>query len=154
MSRTTESGRIGCAAGEIWYDDGPRGSWRLPVSDLALLGEYTTARGPFVDDYFFVFAHRDGTLLEASFYAADRDRALADLGTVLGVRLQPGLCNSTEWKSRILWPPGLAGSSLFELRPVEEPGAWARLREALWGARQEVVVSPEVERFLAEAHPR
>jgi hypothetical protein len=112
-----ESGKLVVTAEALWCDGGPDGSWRLPVSDIAVVGEYTNANGPWIDDYYLVFVHRDRTCFEASFYASGRDRALDDLGVALGgADLSPGLCNSAEWKTRVLWPSQLADSPLWVLK--------------------------------------
>lgn len=112
---THESGELSCTGALLRCEGGPTGSWEVHVADIAVIGEYTTNDGPWLDDYFFVFVERDGTVREASFYADGRDRALAALEDALGERLAPGLSGTSEWRSRVLWPPRLADSELFSL---------------------------------------
>src|SRR5688500_1399372 len=68
--------------------------------------------GP-ADDYFFCFATGPAMWREASFYAEGRDEFLRALGAKLGAPLEAGLCNSTDFASRVLWPPSLAGQPMF-----------------------------------------
>jgi hypothetical protein len=44
-----------------------------------------------------------------SFYADGREEILANVGERLGSPIELRLANSTDWKSRVLWPPELAG---------------------------------------------
>jgi len=57
-----------------------RQNWKLPMSAIRLIGEYTNSDGPYLDDYFFVFVLADGTWRQASFYAEGRDGFLSALG--------------------------------------------------------------------------
>lgn len=111
------SGKITFAAGKIEYRSGIHG-WSLPSTEVRLIGEYTNENGPWLDDYFLVFlASSDGAWNQASFYATGRDEVLAELGQVLGTKLDLGLCNSANFKSRIIWPPNLAGKKFVEAVP-------------------------------------
>jgi hypothetical protein len=87
--------------------------WRIAISDLVCIVEYTTARGPWADDYFLVFATKSGLYHEASFYSIGRDATLDALRESLGCSVKLGLVQSTEFASRVLWPPSLEGHPLF-----------------------------------------
>jgi hypothetical protein len=95
--------------------------WRLPIAEVRVIGEFTNQSGPSLDDYFFVFVTKETTDWHcASFYAEGREKFLHELGVKLGHKLKCGLCNSTDFKSRVLWPPNLEGQPLFEFVP-EKP---------------------------------
>ncbi len=138
MSEKNTSGEIALVDGAITYRVAGDG-WTVNVTDVRLIGEYTTANGPCVDDYFFVFltAPENGWH-QASFYAQGRDKFLADLSAALGSRIETGLCNSADWKTRILWPSTVAGEPLA--RTVPKPTRWGRLWKRINGT-QEVVLS-------------
>jgi len=116
-----QSGQITLEGDIIVYALSEREAWRVPVADVRVIGEFTTANGPFVDDYFFVFIARDQSF-EASFYAEGRDTLLAELGHRLCHELQAGLCHSTSLASRVLWPARFEGHPLFDFLP-EEPAS-------------------------------
>jgi hypothetical protein len=98
-----ESGRLALDDGVLAYHW--RGlAWELPICRLVAVGEYTNGNGPWVDDYFFVFVEAGGTYRQASFYAVDSSETLARLASVLKADLGAGLCDSTEWKTRVMWP--------------------------------------------------
>ena len=85
-------------------------TWDIAIADIAVIGEYTNQNGPFSDDYFLAFIGRGSTeWYEASFYARGRDDALKGLASQLGTNLVCELCNSTDFRSRVMWPPALAG---------------------------------------------
>lgn len=122
-----ESGRIWVDGNFIRYQSKVYGEWDLPVADLRILGEATNQNGPFADDYFFCFATGPGRWLEASFYADGRDEFLRALGTELGASLETGLCNSTDFASRVLWPLPLAGQPMFHYEDVPPKSLAGRL---------------------------
>lgn len=121
------SGELKCANGLLSYKaEGI--SWDLKILDIRLVGEYTTADGPYLDDYFFVFLTAlEGGWYEASFYARGRDEVLPALGLALGAPIETGLCNSAQYKTRIMWPPKWKGQELMEVLPPKEQGLLARL---------------------------
>jgi hypothetical protein len=121
------SGELRCVDGLLSYKaEGV--SWNLKISDIRLVGEYTTANGPHIDDCFFVFLGAfEGGWHEASFYARGRDEVLPALGASLGAPIETGLCNSTHYKTRIIWPPRWRGQELMEVLPPKKKGLLARL---------------------------
>lgn len=119
------SGEISFVDGSVVYKS-KLTDWTVPLATVRLIGEYTTANGPHIDDYFFVFmtAPEDGWH-EASFYAKGRDETLARIAQQLGTPIEPGLCNSTHYTTRILWPPQVKGEPL--MRIVAKPTKWRRI---------------------------
>jgi hypothetical protein len=93
--------------------------WRIPVSAIAIVGEYTTSEGPYVDDYFIVLvAWPDNCDCLISFYADGRDTLLEGLGARIGASLKCALCNSATLRSRCIWPSVLANAPLFRFTPT------------------------------------
>lgn len=101
-------------------------NWALPVNSVKVIGEYTL--NTWGDDYFFVFITQDGSCWHASFYADGMDEALGALSERLGSTLRPGLCNSVDWQSKILYPTHLEGRNVFEVIPHKASG----LLNELW----------------------
>ncbi|MDQ6635508.1 MAG: hypothetical protein M3Z10_12235 [Gemmatimonadota bacterium] len=135
--------------GAVQYIRERGGGWELAASDIALVGEYTTADGPFIDDYFFAFVRNDGAVFQASFYAAGGNATLDALGAALGGRITAGLCNSATWRSRVIWPAALEGLPLFELRERTDGSIWHRLQRVMGMGATDAVLTVEVERYLA-----
>lgn len=117
-----ESGRIQLDGDIIRYRSAAYGDWDLPRSDVRIIGESTNQNGPFADDYFLCFATGPERWLEASFYAEGRDDFLRELGATLGSPLETGLCHSTDFASRVLWPPALAGQPMFRFEEMPPKG--------------------------------
>lgn len=92
------------------------GDWSVPITDVRLIAEYRNSDGPHIDDYFFVFltAPEDGWH-DASFHAKGRDEALATVSKGIGAPLECQLFDSTQYKSRIMWPPHLKDQELMEV---------------------------------------
>jgi hypothetical protein len=71
-----------------------------------------------------------GGWFQASRCALGADEALAALGLRLGGAIVPGLDAAVTGASRVLWPPGLAGTRLFEFG-TGRPWLCAQLLERL-----------------------
>jgi hypothetical protein len=88
-----------------------------------------------MDDYFVVFVYLNSgkvLLREISFY--ENGIALIDgLKTRLGADMDFGLCVSTDWTSRILWPPSLAGQPYFRFDPVQPSTVLDKLKGRVFG---------------------
>ncbi len=127
MSNDTLSGQIWIEERIIHYELS-NGGWQLPISAIKVIGEHTDDHGPHVDDYFFVFI-TDSDVYEASFYAKGRDAFLAQLSDLLGRKISCGLIDSTDFRSRVMWPPDIEGQPFYDFIPVPKPkGFWANLK--------------------------
>lgn len=85
------------------------------------------------DDYFFVFVSKnDQSWYEASFYTDGRDDFLVKLGLKLKSELHCKLVYSTDFKSRIMWPPELEGQEMFKFIPEAKSATLlGRLRQRI-----------------------
>jgi hypothetical protein len=125
--------------------------WECPLDSIVLMAEYTTNEGPFVDDYFLVFVSIENGkqyIATASFYSDGRDEIVEQLSLKWGVRVELGLSHSTEWNSRILWPPEIAGRDYFSFREVPPNSRLEKLRKFAFGPVHEYFPSQEVHEFL------
>src|SRR5262249_45979385 len=123
-----------------YNDDSGTAGWSLLIETIVLMSEYTTNEGPQLDDYFLVFVTvEEGKLYfsTCSFYADGRDEVVASLGERLGSPIQLGLANSTNWKSRVLWPPELAGSEYFTFKEIQTETLPEKARKWLLGPTHE-----------------
>jgi hypothetical protein len=142
------SGKLSCDGNVLSYRH-ETGGWSLAVSDIRLVAEYTTSDGPWSDDYFLAFIRaRQPTHHETSFYADGRDDALRQLGQALGTVLRLGLCNSADFKSRIIWPTYLADKPLFDLAPSRT--TMGRFRQRWLGAPIDTVLSEAAQSAIKE----
>jgi hypothetical protein len=127
--------------------------WSLPTASIVLVAEYTTNEGPFVDDYFLVFV----TVEEGKLYfstcsvSAGVEEALSVLQERLGSPIQLGLQVSTEWRSRIAWPPKMAGREYFTFTDVPAKTLTEKLKKSLLGPTQEYVISKATREYLEAA---
>lgn len=130
-----------------------KGAWELPVGQVRVIGEATTDIGVFGDDYWLYFATSQGLWDEASFYAAGRDEFLKALSDQLGDKLELGLCASTNFASRVVWPPHLVGKPMFVYTPKWPTNRLARAAVKLLGGPFQNVqtISDDVKRYLEQA---
>ena len=135
MNASDNKAVIGLEGDAVVYREQGTELWRTPLAAVAVIGEYTTANGPYIDDYFLVFVTTpERHHFHGSFYAEGRDALLASLTERYGASVECGLCNSTQLTSRCMWPPSLAGRPLFRFTRGPVGGGWARVRR---------LVSPE-----------
>lgn len=103
----------------ISYTSEHYGSFSILLSDVAVIGEFTTANGPYIDDWFLVFVPRSGdNWFEASMYAEGCEELKEQLSAVLGCSLHSRLVTKTDFASRIIWPLLLTDHPLFNISPV------------------------------------
>jgi hypothetical protein len=125
--------------------------WQVAVDGVLMVAEYTTNEGPWADDYFLVFVESDNgnlSVAKASLYSDGTDEVLRDLGQRWAANIETRLHNSTEWKSRVLWPPELAGTEYFDFKEVEPHTISGKLRKLVLGPIHEYFPSHPVRQFL------
>ena len=131
-SANEDSGRLWLDGDVVCYESKTYAGWQIQVADIRIIGEVTNQNGPCTDDYFICFVtDASGSWKEASFYATGRDETLEQLSDRLGRDLELRLSSSTDFASRILWPPHLAGEPLFEFRNKVSHGVWQYLKGLL-----------------------
>lgn len=120
--------------------------WSLHMSDVGVIGEYTTDNGPWLDDRFVVFVRRNGTWFEAPVHAGFEE-FLERLSAHLGCPVASALVNKTDFTSRVMWPPVLAGRPLLSFTATKV--SWLRRVTGL--RRRRLELSPEVSSALASS---
>jgi len=125
--------------------------WSFPIAALVLIGEYTTNQGPYVDDYFVEFVTVESGkpfFWKVSFYAEGVEQSFVVLEKKLGEQLLLELYASTEWKSRVVWPPAESGKPF--LRPAKSTSTFKAFMERLALRGPDQVVSDEVKAYIAK----
>ena len=95
-------------------------SWRIPIADVRVIGEFLSRQNRGREHHFLVFMTGE-EWFKAPYDAEGRDSFLAELGRRLDYELRPDLFEATTFSSRVLWPGYLEGRPVFELIP--EPRA-------------------------------
>jgi protein-S-isoprenylcysteine O-methyltransferase Ste14 len=88
-------------------------AWAVRLSEIVCLAEYTTAEGPWRDDYFLLFMTRANSYYLASFYSDGCGAILEQMGLRWGSKLQLKLVNKTEFASSVIWPPHFQTEEFF-----------------------------------------
>lgn len=124
--------------------------WSLPLRDVRLIGEYTTAAGPAGQDYFIVFVDANGASYDAPAVALEERTAhkLRQRFHSLTFRL----LNNTGEASRIVWPPQAADKALYTYRSMPAR-TWTDRFQRLFGTRNvEIDLSPAATAVIDRAH--
>ena len=93
-------------------------SWRVPIPDIRVVGEFLSRQHRGSENHFLVFMTPE-EWFKAPYDAQGREAFLADLSARLNHPLRPDLFKSTTFSSRVLWPAHLEGQPLFDLIPEE-----------------------------------
>jgi hypothetical protein len=142
--RPSASGRLELLDDTLVYADAHQTSWRLPISSLSVIGEYTNQSGPVLDDWYLVFVAAGSTdFYLASVYETGTDAVRDALAIRLGGSFGSCLANSADFKSIVLWPPALAGSELMTFTRQPRNTFIGRLADLLLPLTN-VALSPEV----------
>jgi len=120
------------------------GHFHLELDDLMVLGEYSTADGPWLEDLFLVFVCRDGNWWECPFGAMGVPGVLSQFEEVWHAHLTVTLGFSTQYKSRIMWPKELADNELYQFTK----GGWLD-RMITQGMPATRDLRPEVKEYVA-----
>lgn len=104
-----------------------------------------------LDDYFLVFVTTgDGKLYfsTCSFYLAGIDDVLSRLQGLLGSPIPLELEGSTQWRSRVAWPPEMEGREYFTFLPVRTETLAEKLKKNLLGPSRQYRISKDVQEYL------
>jgi hypothetical protein len=84
----------------------------------------------------------------------NKDATFQALGQKLGAELQFRLMGKSEWASRVMWPPELAGHPYFTFRELK-PTKWReRLSHRVFSPTQEYFLTEEVQAFLRQVESK
>lgn len=130
----------------LQYTPRSSSSLEFPLAEIAVFGEYATAEGPYLEDYYLVVVSKDGSWCEIPFSAAGVATTIHRLSDIWGCELRLTLQLSTAYCSNILWPNQLSGLPLFEF--TFGSWVWRKFTGGLPESRQ---LSSHVCNFLSEA---
>ena len=140
--------------GELRYEKGDKDSpsswlqnWAIPLDQVAVVAEYTTDEGPFLEDYFAAFVTRDGEPYVVP-HGAMTEAFMAAITSSLAFAMTYPLVWSTTWASSIIWPKELAGKELWVTTPVRPSSLIGRIAWFIGIKRFSTELSPEVLRYL------
>lgn len=128
----------------VCFKDGA--TWSVPLSDIALIGEYTTQDGPGLDDHFFCIVDHNGNRYDIG----DEDGALRfldELAIALGESLLPQLQFTTDFQSCILYPKSARGRMLF-VNPCQPRTFIGRLKWIFSSGEHQLQLSDEVNALI------
>lgn len=110
-----DSGEVHIAEDCITWLSPKFGEVTVNLNDVKLIGEFTTAEGPFFDDWFLVFVYADGSWDKISIYATNIELINEHLSKRFNLNNSYWLTNSAQWNSVIVYPNQLRGKELFVL---------------------------------------
>lgn len=81
-----------------------------------VLGEYTTDEGPYLDDHFIVVAIAPDRFFEFAVGSSQCSDVFSYIKENYNQDVRVGLANSTDYRSKVLYPHELSGSEFLEFR--------------------------------------
>ena len=133
--------RVFLADKHVVFIQGHKEAIRIPIRDIKLIGEYTTAEGPFVDDWFIVFMTAAKDWKQISEYTPGMLEVLQELGSHLESEIMGSLFGSTSWRTNIIWPPQVAKQEMWDVLTERPSTLFEKLKKAMGFANQRLVLS-------------
>ncbi len=120
-------------------------SWRLPVAELAVVGEYTASA--WGDDHFFVYVSKSGKWHECEAGVENHIPVIEQLADIYGIKIEAKLNHLTTWADVVLWPRAIHGKPLFKFGPAVRLPWW---KAVLYCSRtlESISLSDEVNEYL------
>lgn len=122
-------------------------SWSVEIDDILLIAEYTTNEGPYCEDYFLVFVTKPN-IYQCTFYAEGTNTIIEQLSAIFNKPLQLKLCDSTDWKSNVIWPTQLEGNEYFHFTKIKPNKLLSKIRAVLLGPQLEYKIAQPIQNFL------
>ena len=119
------------------------------MDKIKVIGEFTTADGPYADDWFLTFITQKDWI-EIPMYTDGMTNFLTDLGKILKADLNAKLTNSADWKTRIMYPNEFKEKELYEIENVEPKTFWEKIKKRIGMQDSVRVFSTELKRATAE----
>jgi hypothetical protein len=111
----------------VWTING-QPMYQIPVSDIKIIGEFTTSDGPFLDDWFLTIITHDAWL-EIPMHVNGMGQCITDLEKKLKTSLNYQLANSASWKTRIMFPDGAKDQELYDIIDIGSKTFWNRVKK-------------------------
>lgn len=120
----------------------------IPIDRIKLIAEYTTANGPFLDDWFLVIYNDKSEYFEISMYTENIQEMITELGELMNLKLIPNLSSSTEWKSTILFPSEFLGKDLWTIVRPKPKSTIDKLKSLIGIKKTEFQLSKTAEKII------
>lgn len=133
----------------IWEFDGKK-IVNIPIDSIKLIAEYTTANGPFIDDWFLVIYNEKTEYFEISMYADNFEQMMKKLGEKMEFELVGTLFSSTEWKSNILYPTEFDGQCLWDMVKCEPKSTIEKFKSFFGINKTELKLTEITEKIIGE----
>lgn len=101
----------------LCYDSNFYPSWKVPLAEIVLIGEYTNEDGPHASDHFLVLLTKGEHVYECPVDASGFAESFRKVSESFKQQLKVELMFETRIKSRIIWPPSLHGRDLYVVEP-------------------------------------
>jgi hypothetical protein len=121
--------------------------YEILVTDIKVIGEFTTASGPIFDDWFLTLITAN-SCYEIPMDVIGIDKLLSDLGQKLGTNLSYKFANSAYWKTRIMYPINSIEKNLYERVSQEPKTSWDRIMKIIGLQGSVIQYSNETEKIL------
>ena len=136
-------GSISIVDGTLCYISDFYPHWKLPLSDIVVLGEYTTEDGPHAADHFFVVLSQDQTVNECPVDATDFVETCQALSAHFHAEITVALRFETTFKSRVIWPCKVRNLVLYISQPDTDT-PWKRILNLIGCGYIHLALEPKI----------
>lgn len=122
------AGRLEILNEELIFNYGEDQKIKIKISDLKVIGEFTTEADPIATDWFLVIVKKNNEVLYLPAYAVGLQDTLTQLSKTLNHEIVPKLFASVKFDSNVIYPKSIDGEKLFHLKGLNPKGIWEKIK--------------------------
>src|SRR5690554_1437820 len=143
-----QSGKTFLKNGNVIWEFDDKSKTEIPIDRIKLIAEYTTANGPFLDDWFLVIYNDKSEYFEISMYADNIQEMMTELGKSLDFELYATLFASADWKTNILYPTEFSGQELWKSGNAKPTSTFDKLTSLIGINNTELKMTEVAEKII------
>lgn len=143
-----QSGKTILKSGNVVWEIDEKSKTEIPIDRIKLIAEYTTANGPFIDDWFLVIYNDKSEYFEISMYAENIQEMMTELGKSMNFELYGSLAASADWKSNIIYPTEYSGQNLWNIVKTEPKSTFDKLKSLIGINKTELRLTEVAEKII------
>ena len=101
---------------------------KIKISDIKVIGEFTTDADPIATDWYLIIVRRDNEIIYLPAYAVGLQETLQHLSEIYNHEIVPKLFASIKFDSNVIYPKSIDGKKLFDLKGLNPKGIWERIK--------------------------
>lgn len=122
------AGKLEIINNEIVFNYNQKQLVNIKISDLKVIGEFTTNTDPIATDWYLIIVKKNNEVIYIPTYAVGLEDTLKQLSKTLHHEIVPKLFSSINFDSNVIYPKSITGEKLFQLSSLNPNGFWKKIK--------------------------